>query len=76
MKMIGFWSGLVLAAAGTALGVHFAWLGFSSAPYDGRQLGLFCCIMGMLIGCAWACIGALAGYWLKRAASDAPLQGV
>ena len=68
MKLIGFWSGLALTVAGTAIGVRVAWIGFSSTPYAGQQLGAFCCFMGMLLGFLWAGIGALAGHWLKHAA--------
>src|SRR6185312_2523550 len=44
---------------------------FSSTPYDGQQLGTFCGVMGALVGCTWACIGALSGYWQKHSASIA-----
>ncbi|HTO40354.1 MAG TPA: hypothetical protein VL026_05205, partial [Rhizomicrobium sp.] len=67
----GFASGLAFAAIGTAVGIYCAWLSFSSTPYDGQQLGMFCGVMGALVGCTWACIGALSGYWQKHSASIA-----
>ena len=73
-QIIGLLSGLALAMVGTAIGLYFAWLGFSSAPYDGRQLGTFCGVMGALVGCIWACIGAMSNCWQKHTASVAPRQ--
>lgn len=73
-QIVGFSLGLALAAIGTAIGLYCAWLGFSSTPYDGQQLGTFCGVMGALVGCIWACIGALSGYWQRRIASVAPHQ--
>jgi len=70
--IIGSTSGLALAAIGTSIGVYLAWRGFASTPYNGQQLGMFCGLMGALIGCTWAFIGTLAGHWLKRFASIAP----
>ncbi len=73
-QIVGFSSGLAFAAVGTAIGLYCAWLGFSSAPYDGQQLGTFCGVMGALVGCTWACIGAASSYWQKHTASIAPRE--
>lgn len=72
--MVGIASGLAFAAMGTAIGLYCAWLGFSATPYNGQQLGTFCAVMGALVGCTWACIGALSGPWQKRYAAIAPAR--
>ncbi|MGA9335405.1 MAG: hypothetical protein WBV39_14090 [Rudaea sp.] len=71
-QIVGFSSGLAFATVGTLIGLYFAWLGFSASPYDGQQLGTFCGVMGGLVGCTWACIGAASGYWQKRTEAVAP----
>ena len=69
---IGFVSGLALAAIGASAGVYLAWRGFASTPYNGEQLGMFFGLMGALVGCTCAFIGAFAGHRLKRSASITP----
>jgi hypothetical protein len=73
-QTVGYSVGVAFAMVGTAIGLYCAWLGFSSAPYDGHRLGTFCGAIGALVGCTWACIGAASDYWQKRAASVAPRQ--
>jgi hypothetical protein len=73
-QSISFASGLAFSAIGTAIGLYFAWLGFSSTPYDGQQLGMFCGVMGTLVGCTCAFVGVLWRHWQKRSASFVPPQ--
>ncbi|WP_329742130.1 hypothetical protein [Dyella sp. A6] len=68
----GLLLGLVFGVAGTTLGLYFAWVGFSSTPYGGRELGFFCGAMGVLVGGIWACIGTASGCWQKHVAAVAP----
>ncbi len=70
--MKGWMVGIFSAVLATALGVYYAWRGFASHPYDGRDLGLFFGTLGAITGGLWGILGALAGRWMTSAASTAP----
>ena len=49
--------GLICALIGTAIGLSFAWAGFSSSPYSAGELGMFFGVVGALAGISLGIVG-------------------
>ena len=55
----GLVAGLICALIGTAIGLSFAWTGFSSSPYSARELGMFFGVVGALVGISLGIVGVV-----------------
>jgi hypothetical protein len=53
----GLVAGVICALIGTAVGLSFAWVGFSSSPYSAGELGMFFGVVGALVGISLGVVG-------------------
>jgi hypothetical protein len=55
----GLVAGPICALIGTAIGLSFAWAGFSSSPYSAGELGMFFGVVGALVGISLGIVGVV-----------------